>query len=1177
MKPLQELRKLHPRNFGQRLPWLIGIMTGGAIVLQAPIALADILPSASFSPINVTQGSTATLSITFNNDQLTPVTGMGLTNNLPAGLRLSSAPNPILSNSCNGTVTAVPLSTSFSLAGGDIPARIGSTAGQCTIQLEVIGFSGGNQVVTIAPNDITSTSGDTNAQASNATLEVQALQDLGTVITFGPTLIPMTGASAMTVQFNNPNNIAITGVDLSSLLPAGLQITNSGLLTNTCGNTLTATGGPPPTGFDLTNVTIPASGCSFSWSIEGVLPGTTSEQSFSYSIPGGSITSDQFVSNNAGSDTLTVQQGLRIEQQLSRSGVSSQTVNEGGTLTVFEDETATLTLILSNAGGALSNVNLNQALPAGLVIADNVTSSTCGSATITAAPGNTSFSFVNGTMPAATTTSIPTCEVQVNVKAATAGTYTNNIAINTINNDQASQNLNASTISLNVQSIAANGTGIGTQIQFFGNMNNAFYASNQISAGNEARMRIRLTNDSGIALSGVGFGAGGVQLPSNVVLAANPNPTTNCTGGTASTAGTDIVNLAGASMTRRQTCDVFVSVVSQIPATYTANAIAGSFVSTEGKSNAAAAGNLQVLDFINLEQSFIPTTVAASATGNPANMKIKITNAAAAASAGTALAFQLAGGLEFAAAALVSNSCGGTVTLPAGGNQFTLAGATVPASTGQGLGDDGFCEIEYTVSASGTPGSITNTIPAGALTNGAGQSNTTAISAQLNLADIQVVLNQQILNITPGDPNNGSPIVSGGEPAELTVVVRNDSNINLTNLGFTNNLPGGMIVYGPPNQSSTCNNITFAPVANSTNYTVSGISLNAGQTCELKLQVTNLVPGNTNNTIPAKAITSTEGGTNPDPSVTSLTVLANATLNKTFTPASVAAGGISQLKLDLINANNINLTNVGLPDVFPSGMVVADTPNITNTCGGTVSAAPGANQVVLSGATMTQNAICTITVDVTSLTAQQYTNTIPANSLTSTEAFTNARDISAILDVTGTSIVRPGMRLVKRITEIDGTAITGVFNFTPASGPDDDNAPNWPGPIDGTAGISSFLQGAFQGNQIAQQGNVQVGSVIEYTGYFLSDGTGPANTAQLCDFLPANTDFVANSFSGTLGSGAAITGQYLPDGSTFPGSCKGTNNGSGAVVVNLGNVVQSTGAGTPNTSHGSFKFKLTVK
>jgi uncharacterized repeat protein (TIGR01451 family) len=1169
MQPLQELRKLQSKP-----SWLAGLLTGSAIVLQATVAQADIIPSPAFAPANVTQGGRSQLSITLNNDALTAVTGLGFTNTLPPGMRLS--PTPAVSNTCGGTPATLPLSTTLGIAGGTIPARVGSVAGQCKIVVEVIGIGGGNQVFDLAAGAISGDGGASNSQGAKATLQVAGLNKVGTVITFGPTLIPSTSSSTMTVKFTNTNRVPLTAAQFASLLPTGLKIKGTTFTSNTCGGALTID--PPPTGFKLTGGTIPAGGCEFSWSIEGELPPTDSQGEFTYSFADGILETAEFVSNNAGSDKLKIQQGLRVQQSLSRGSAVGGSADEGGTLQVFTGETATLKLILSNAGGALSNVNLAQTLPTGLVIANNVTSTTCTGMTITANPGDNNFSFTAGTIPAATATALQTCELTVNVTAADAGKYKNVIAVNAIANAQNSLNLNASDVTLDVVDIVGTGgNGIGVAIGFQGNMNSAFYDANQISAGNSARMNISLDNGTGIPLTGVGFGAAGIKLPTGVRLANVPNPTTNCPSGTATVAGTDTVLMSGSTLDRRQKCVVSVSVVSDTAGPYTANAIVGTFISNQSRSNNAAAGTLQVLDYINMEQYFDPTVVAASAAGNRAKMRLKLTNAAFAASAQTRLRFRLAGGLKFAGGVLI-NTCNGALNLAAEGDIFDLSNATIPAGTGQGLADDGSCEIEYDVIAAGTPGSITNTIPANVLENGAGQKNATPVLAKLNLADVAIAVNQEVLNVTPGDPNNGTPIVTGGEPAKLTVTLKNDSGITLTNIGYLNNLPTGAVIYAiPAANPDTCSGAVINAVPNDNKYSVSGISLNSNQSCKLNLQVTNLVPGNTINTIPIKAVTSLQGGSNPELSDVTLTTLANATVSKTFTPPTIAAGQTTKLTLNLVNANNIALTNVSLPDVFPAGMVVANTPNVSNTCGGTINAAAGAEQASLVGGTMAKNSICTFTVDVTALTAQPYTNVIPIGALQTAEQYTNSRRIEAILDVTGTTIVRPGLRLVKRITDIDNNPINGLFNFAPATGRDDDNAAKWPGPIDPTAGISPFLKGAYVGSQIAQQGNVKVGSVIEYTGYFLSDGNGVAKNAQLCDYLPANTEYIAASLTATLANGDGLTGQYLPVGSTFPTACKGTNNGSGAVVVNVGNLAPATGAGTPTTSYGSFKFKLKVK
>jgi hypothetical protein len=46
--------------------------------------------------------------------------------------------------------------------------------------------------------------------------------------------------------------------------------------------------------------------------------------------------------------------------------------------------------------------------------------------------------------------------------------------------------------------------------------------------------------------------------------------------------------------------------------------------------------------------------------------------------------------------------------------------------------------------------------------------------------------------------------------------------------------------------------------------------------------------------------------------------------------------------------------------------------------------------------------------------------------------------------------------------------------------------------------------------------------------------------------------------------------------SNFPVACKGTPNGRGAVVVNIGTVPNATGSGTPANSYGFIRFKAKI-
>ena len=207
----------------------------------------------------------------------------------------------------------------------------------------------------------------------------------------------------------------------------------------------------------------------------------------------------------------------------------------------------------------------------------------------------------------------------------------------------------------------------------------------------------------------------------------------------------------------------------------------------------------------------------------------------------------------------------------------------------------------------------------------------------------------------------------------------------------------------------------------------------------------------------------------------------------------------------------------------------------------------------------------------------------------------------------------PGLNLVKRITAINNTQITG-FTLSPNTATSNTSDPNWPG----GANSSQYLRGAVDcttaspcnGGTIS---SVPPGGLIEYTIYFLSNGTASARNVQLCDRIPNNTVFQ----SGTYGAGNGmllgwnITGGALPDpaDSTIssikvalnnvpdadagqfiatnvsvtnaPAPCDaGATNPDGAILVRLGtatDVPNATGVGTPTNSYGFIRFQVRVK
>lgn len=192
----------------------------------------------------------------------------------------------------------------------------------------------------------------------------------------------------------------------------------------------------------------------------------------------------------------------------------------------------------------------------------------------------------------------------------------------------------------------------------------------------------------------------------------------------------------------------------------------------------------------------------------------------------------------------------------------------------------------------------------------------------------------------------------------------------------------------------------------------------------------------------------------------------------------------------------------------------------------------------------------------------------------------------------------PNVLLVKRITAINGnriinpndsTALNTVVDGGTAN--DDDNHPNWP---------NNYLVGEINA------GLTKPGDEIEYTIYFLSTGGKEAVEVTICDRTPDFQTFVPDTFNsvppspgvdlgtsrGTLVeyNGNAFShsndddsdiAQYYPSGSTpLPTVCNNApaqTEDNGAVVVDLGNLPNATGLGTPNTSYGAIRFRANVK
>ncbi len=185
-------------NRTNRIPAGAVTTTQGATNLDPAQASLTNLPGASisksFAPNPISAGAYSVLTITIQNTGNVPLTGLGLADilpgTLPAGLEVASSPAPAPTNSCNGTVTAVPGTQSIQMAGGSLGANA-----SCTIVVSVTGTTPGNYQNCIPLGSLTNDQNATNNQAACDTLQVQGQNSGGvTKSLIGTSAVHTTGS-----------------------------------------------------------------------------------------------------------------------------------------------------------------------------------------------------------------------------------------------------------------------------------------------------------------------------------------------------------------------------------------------------------------------------------------------------------------------------------------------------------------------------------------------------------------------------------------------------------------------------------------------------------------------------------------------------------------------------------------------------------------------------------------------------------------------------------------------------------------------------------------------------------------------------------------------------------------------------------------------------------------------
>lgn len=265
------------------------------------------------------------------------------------------------------------------------------------------------------------------------------------------------------------------------------------------------------------------------------------------------------------------------------------------------------------------------------------------------------------------------------------------------------------------------------------------------------------------------------------------------------------------------------------------------------------------------------------------------------------------------------------------------------------------------------------------------------------------------------------PSIGAGGASTLTITLTAVNATTVTGAAFTDTYPANLFNTASPTVTNTCGG-TVTAAANSGSLALTGGTIPGSSFCTITVQVTSAVVGSYNNS--TGPLTTSNAGTGTAAAAT-LTVLARPTIVKDLTPATISPGGSSVLTLTLSNSNAVPLTSAAFTDTFPTtpGQMSLFNAVTSNSCGGILDEADafdvnntlnaGDRTVRLTGGTIPASGNCVVTVNVTATAAGLYTNTIPANGLTTANGGTNTAAASDTLTVGGGS---PSLMVAKMST-----------------------------------------------------------------------------------------------------------------------------------------------------------------
>jgi uncharacterized repeat protein (TIGR01451 family) len=345
----------------------------------------------SFGSPAVPLNSPVALSFQIGNSNGVALGGLAFTDSLPSGLVVASPPS--VANSCGGTLSAVAGTGSISLTAGTV------SSASCSISVNVVGTSLGGKNNSV---QVTSTDVGTGNTAS-ASITIAAPPTISMAFDAANIAVGDTTNVVFTVQ--NPNAIALSGVDFSYPLPAGLTIPVPRNIAVACSSG--ALSGSASFGggslFHLLNSQLAANAnCTVTVHITGIAAGVQNGAT-------GNISSIEGGAGGTASASINVEGPPSIGISFNPSAI-----NLNGTTTL--QITVTNPAVNPNA---LTGIAFTDILPSGLTVTSS-SQAKCGGTFTQTAPG--SLVLTGGTL-----TPGQSCQIDVTVTGTASGSYTDTI------------------------------------------------------------------------------------------------------------------------------------------------------------------------------------------------------------------------------------------------------------------------------------------------------------------------------------------------------------------------------------------------------------------------------------------------------------------------------------------------------------------------------------------------------------------------------------------------------------------------------------------------------------------------------------------------------------------------------------------------------------------------------